>query len=99
MSFDHAVIDPPGEPRSHGSFVFLYSSSKGLEFGKGAVFHLLKPGIKEFSRAVASHLGRLLHQVIGQIDLWVNLTECGHCLLLLGTQFFRAMKKQKGSLS
>jgi hypothetical protein len=38
MSFDHAVIDPPGETSSHGIFVFLDPSRKGLEFGKMAVF-------------------------------------------------------------
>src|SRR5713226_260012 len=44
MSFNHAVIDPPGETSSHGIFVFLYPSSKGLEFRKLAAFHLGKPG-------------------------------------------------------
>jgi hypothetical protein len=35
MAFDHAVIDPPGEPSSHRLFVFLDSCGKGLELGYG----------------------------------------------------------------
>src|SRR5258706_16051196 len=32
VSFDHAVIDPPGEAIFHGIFVFFDSSGKRLEF-------------------------------------------------------------------
>src|SRR5689334_9110531 len=32
MAFHHSVIDPPSETSSHGIFVFLYPSHKGLEF-------------------------------------------------------------------
>ena len=54
LSFNHAVINPPGETSSHGIFVFFYSSSKGLEFSKLAAFHLGKPSIEVFSGAVRS---------------------------------------------
>jgi len=33
VSFDHAVIDPPGETSSHRNFVFLDPRSKGLDIG------------------------------------------------------------------
>jgi hypothetical protein len=99
VSLNHAVIDPPGETSSYGVFVFLHSLSKRLQFGKVATFHLLKPGIKMLSCARAQHLCKLLNQVIGPLDFWVDLTELAKLLLLLDTQFFRAPKKQKGSLS
>src|SRR6266700_8278145 len=94
VSLDHAVIDPPGETSSHGVFVFLHSSSKRLEFRKFAAFHLIKPGIEMLSSACAQHLGKLLNQIISQIDFRADQTECGHCLLLLNSEFFRATKKQ-----
>ena len=99
LSLDHPVIDPPGETSSHGLFVFLDPSSKGLEFGKLTALHLLKPAIKALSAAGAQHVGKLLHQVIGPIDFWVDLAELDQGLLLLDTQFFRVTKKQEGSLS
>jgi hypothetical protein len=80
-----AIIDPPGETSFHCIFVFLDPSRKGLEFGKMAVFHLSKPGVKELSRTLAEHLAKLLHQVIGQIDFWTHLTEFQQGLLLFGT--------------
>ena len=69
MAFDHAIVDPPGEAIFHGIFVFLDSSGKRLDFRKLAVCYLVKPGIEVLSRASAQHLGKLLHQVIGQINL------------------------------
>ncbi len=99
LSLDHSVIDPPGQTRSHSIFVFLDPSSKGLEFGKLTAFHLLKPAIKALSAAGTQHLGKLLRQVIGPIDFWVDLAKLDQCLLLLDTQFFRAMKKEESSLS
>ena len=99
VSLDHAIIDPPGEASSHRVLVLLYSRSKRLEFGKFAAFHLIKPAIKGLCSAGAQHLGKVLNQIIGPIDLWVDLTEFGQCLLLLDTQFFRATKKEEGGLS
>src|SRR5713226_2498932 len=75
VTLDHAVIDPPGETSSHGIFVFLHSSSKGLEFGKVAAFHLGQPGIEVLSCACAQHLGKLLNQLISQIDFRADQTE------------------------
>ncbi len=40
VAFDHAVIDPPGEPSSHRLFVFLNSCGKGLEFREVTLVHL-----------------------------------------------------------
>jgi hypothetical protein len=60
---------------------------------------LVKPGIEELSCACAQHLDKLLNQVIGQIDFWVDLTELDQRFLLLSTQFFRATKKEESSLS
>ena len=81
VSLDHAVIDPPGETSSHRIFVFLDPSGKGLQFGKIAAFHLVKPGIEVLSRAGAQHLGKLLNQVIGQINFRVDLTELAQASL------------------
>ncbi len=99
VSLNHAVIDPPGQTSSHGIFVFLDSSGKRLEFRQLAACYLVKPSIEVLSRAGAQHLGKLLHQVIGQIDLRVKLTKPGQRFLLFGAQFFRPTKKQEGSLS
>ena len=96
---DHPIVDPASETSSHGLFVFLDSSGKGLEFRKVAICYLVKPGIEVLSSTGAQHLGKLLNQVIGQIDLWVKLTKLGQRFLLFGAQFFRPMKKQEGSLS
>src|SRR5258707_7820715 len=73
VSLDHAVIDPPGETSSHGVFVFLHPSRKRLEFRKGALFHLVKPGIKMLTCACTQHLRKLLNQVIGQINFGLIL--------------------------
>ena len=67
----------------------IRGSRKRLEFRKVTAFHLGKPGIEVFSGAGAQHLGKLLHQVIGQINFWVDLTELAKLLLLLDTQFLR----------
>ncbi len=99
MSFYHPVIDPPGEASSHGIFVFLHSSGKGLEFGEFAPLYLGEPGIEVLSGAGTQHLSKLLNQIIGSVDFWVDLTELVKRLLLLGIQFFRATKKEEGSLS
>ena len=99
VSLHHAITDPPGETSSHGIFVFLYASRKGLQFGQLAAFHLIQPAIKVLSGAGAQHVGKLLNQVIGPIDFWVDLTEFGHCLLLFDTQFFRATQKEESGLS
>ena len=56
-------------------------------------------GVKELSRTLAEHLAKLLHQVIGQIDFWVDLTELAKLLLLLDTQFLRATKQEESGLS
>jgi len=90
------LTSPPGKTSSHRIFVFLNSRGKGLEFGKVAVFYLGQPGIEGLSRAAAQHLGKLLNQVIGQIDFQVDLTELDERLLLLDTQLFRAAKKETG---
>ena len=98
MAFHHAITDPPGETGSYCVFILLNPRGKGLEFRQGTAFYLGQPSIKEFSRAGAQHPRKLLHQIISQIDLWVELAKGGHGLLLLGTQFFWAMKKKEGSL-
>jgi hypothetical protein len=53
MTFNHSVIDPPGEPSSYRLLVFLNSCGKGLEFGDFALVHLSQPGIEAFSQALA----------------------------------------------
>jgi hypothetical protein len=78
--------------------VFFDRSPKGLEFGQIAALHASKPGIQVLSGAGTQHLGKLLHQVIGQLDFWVDLTQIVKLLLLLALQFFRATNKQEGSL-
>ncbi len=60
--------------------------------------HASKPTIQVLSAAGAQPLGKLLHQVRGLIDFWMDLTQLDKLLLLLDTQFFWATKKQEGSL-
>src|SRR5260370_285132 len=98
MALYHAVVDPPGETISHRVFVFLYSGSEGLEFEKVAALHLGKPDIEALSGACAQHVGKLLHQVIGQIDFWMDLTELAKLLMLLAAQVLRATKQEEGGL-
>ena len=99
MPFHHTVIDPPGKASSHRLFVFLNSRGKRLEFGQSAALHLGKPGIEALSGACTKHLYKLLNQVIGPINFWVDLTEFDQRLLLLAPEFFRAPKEEEGSLS
>jgi hypothetical protein len=99
VPFDHPVIDRPSEAISHRVFVFLNTSSKGLEFGQVALFHLGEPGIKETSGTCAYHLGKLLNQVIGLLNFWIDLTELGQRFLLFNPEFFRTTKKEEGRLS
>src|SRR5215469_7648073 len=94
-----AIIDPPSEPGPHCLFVLLDSCSKGLQFGKVAAFYLGQSGIELLSCAGAHHPHKLLDQIRGQFDLWVDLAQCGHGLLFLSTPLFGATKDQKGSLS
>ena len=60
--------------------------------------HLGKPSIKALSGTRAQHLCKLLNEIIGPINLRMDLTELAKLLLLLDTQFFWAMKEEKGSL-
>src|ERR1700730_16043306 len=99
MPFYHPIVDRPGEAISHCIFVFLHPRSKGLEFGKVALFHLGEPSIEEFSCARAQHLGELLNQVIGPLNFWIDLTEFGQRLLFLSPELFRTTKKDEGRLS
>ena len=99
VTLDHPVTDPPGETSSHGIFVFLDRSPKGLQFGKFAAGYLGQPGVEAFSSAVAQHLGKLLNQVIGQLDLRVKLTKLSQRFLFLDTEFFRTTKKEESGLS
>src|SRR5712692_1835747 len=98
VAFHHAITDPPGQTSSHRIFVFLNSRGKGLEIGKFAALHLSQPDIEVLCSACAQHLGKLLNQVIGQINFRVDLTECDERLLFLDTQLFRVAKEQKSGL-
>jgi len=49
MTLNHSSVDRPGEACSHGIFVLLYSSSKGLEFGKITCCDLSKPRVQAIS--------------------------------------------------
>jgi hypothetical protein len=51
------------------SLSFSIPAAKDWSGGELAVCYLVKPGIEVLSRASAQHLGKLLNQVIGQIDL------------------------------
>src|ERR1700730_14378325 len=64
--------------------------SKRLEFWKVTTRYLSQPGIKVSSRTAAQHLRKLLDQLIGVIDFWMELTELAQRLLLLTPEVFRA---------
>src|SRR5450755_3989020 len=98
VPLNHAITDPPGKTSLHRVFVFLYPCCKGLQLWKVATFYLIKPVIKALSSTGAQHVGKLLNQVIGQINFWVDVTEFDKRLLLLDTELFRAAKKQKCGL-
>ena len=97
-SFDHAVIDGPGEAIAHSVFVFLNPGGKGLEFGKSTPLHLLKPGIQTLSGAGAHHLDEVLNQISGLVDFWMELKELAKRLLLLDVEFFRATQQKESRL-
>src|SRR6185437_13299756 len=74
-SLHHSIIDGPGEAVAHGFFVFLDPRRKRLEFWKLATCCLSQPSIKVLSRAAAQHQRKLLDQIIGVVDFWMDLTE------------------------
>jgi hypothetical protein len=79
--------------------VLLDPHRKRLEFWKVTTRYLSQPGIKVSSRAAAQHLRKLLDQLIGVIDFWMELAELAQRLLLLTPEVFRAPQKQEGRLS
>jgi hypothetical protein len=87
------------KPFLTASLSFSIPASRGLKFGKVALFYLGEPRIEEFSCARAQQLGKLLNQVIGPLNFLIDLTEPGQHLLFLNPEFFRTTKKKEGRLS
>src|SRR6266480_4432813 len=99
MSLDHAVIDSPSETSSHRIFVFLDPTSKGLQLREMAVFYLSQPRLEALcSCACAHHLSKLLNQVIGPIDFWMDQAEPANLLPFLDVELLRTTKQEEGSL-
>src|SRR2546425_4065255 len=77
------------KPALTASLSFSIPASLGLEFGKLAAFYFVQPGIEVLSGASAQQLGKLLYQVIGQVDFRADLTDLAKLLQLLDIQFWR----------
>src|SRR5258708_40343806 len=60
---------------------------------------LLQPRIELLACACAQHQGKLLHKVVGQIDLWMQAAKHGKRFLLFHLEVFRSTKKEEGGLS
>jgi hypothetical protein len=95
MTLNQSIVLGEGQPCHHCGLVSLNTGSKPLQFTNLARFDLLKPGVQPFSGACPQHLGKLLNQVVGQLNLWVKVSEGDERLLFIGIQVFRPTKKKE----
>jgi len=63
------------------------------------VFYLIKPSVEAFcSCAHTQHPGKLLNQVIGPLDFWMDQTELVELFLFLNAELLWTTKQEEGSL-
>jgi len=68
-------------------FVSFNTHNKALEFADLAGSDWLKPSVELFACARAQHLGKLLNEVVGQIDFWMKLPKRDERFLFICLQF------------
>src|SRR5258708_55367 len=76
MSLNQSIVLGESQSCHHCGLVSLNAPSKPLQFTNLARSSILKPSVQPFSGTRAEHPGKLLNQVIGQFNLWIELSEC-----------------------
>ena len=89
MTFNQSIVLGEGQSSHHCGLVSLNTGSKPLQFTNLACSGPFKPSVQPFSSTCTQHLGKLLNQVVGQLNLWIELSEGDERLLFIGLQVFR----------
>jgi hypothetical protein len=76
VSFDHSFVLRKCQSCDHCSFASLNPRDKTLQFANLAGSDFFEPVVKLFSCPDAQHAGKLLNEVVGQVDLWMKVSEC-----------------------
>src|SRR6266849_1117688 len=79
----------------HRRFIAFDSRDETLEFGDLASYSFGQPGIKIFPCACAQHLGKLLNEIIRQVQFWMALAELENGPSFLVIQVFRPPQEEK----
>ena len=75
VSFDHSIVLRKCQSCDHCGFVSLNPCDKALQFANPSRSDLFEPVVKLFSCACAQHASKLLNQVVGQVDLWMKVSQ------------------------
>jgi hypothetical protein len=84
VALNQSVVLGEGQSCRHCSLVSLNTGSKPLQFTNLARSGLLKPSVQPFSGTRAQHLGKLLNEVVSQLNLWIELSEGDERFLFIG---------------
>jgi hypothetical protein len=87
FSFNQSVVLGKRKTCYDRRFVSFNTHNKALSFADLAGSDLLKPSVELFACAHAQHLGKLLNEVVGQIDFWMKLPKRDERFLFIGLQF------------
>jgi hypothetical protein len=94
MALNQSIVLGKSQPCRHCGLVSLNTGSKPLQFTNLARSGLLKPSVQPFSGPCTQHLGKLLNQGVGQLNLWIEVSEGDERFLFIGLQVFRPTKKE-----
>jgi hypothetical protein len=75
FSFDQTIILRESEPCNNGWLIPFNTHGKALQFMNLADFCFLKPSVELVSPTCVQHLGKLLNEVVGEIDFWMKLSK------------------------
>lgn len=82
----------------HRRFIVFHPCDKRLQFLDLTRPNTAEPIIEPFSGAGAQHLSELLHEVVSQFDIWMQVAKRVEVLLLLRIQLLLPTQDEKGCL-
>src|SRR6266571_4836512 len=90
----------PGQRQSgkYRVFIFLYAGDKRFKDCEMTGCYFRQPSIKLFSCALAHHVQKRFHQLVGGFKLWAGLPQLSEVLLLLFLQLLWSAEKEPGGL-